>query len=257
MKEFSACMVAFACAACGTVRAPAPRDIAPTLEEVRAVSPALERYTREALHGDLWKRPGLSPRDRSLVTVATLIARNQTVMEPYHFGFALENGVTPAELSEVITHLAFYSGWANAIAAVAAAKPVFDARGIDASQLPAATGARLPLDEVAEEKRAAQTDKNFGQVAPGVVRYSEQLLFRDLWLRPDLEPRDRSLVTVSALVATGQVAQIAFHLNKAMDNGVTRSEVSEAMTQMAFYAGWPFVFSALPTVKDVLEKRPN
>jgi 4-carboxymuconolactone decarboxylase len=70
-----------------------------------------------------------------------------------------------------------------------------------------------------------------------------------------LAPRDRSLVTVSALVASGQVAQISYHLNRAMDNGLTQRQASEVLTHPAFYAGWPNVFSALPVVKEVLEKR--
>jgi 4-carboxymuconolactone decarboxylase len=60
---------------------------------------------------------------------------------------------------------------------------------------------------------------------------------------------------VSALIATGQVAQIPYHLNRAMDRGLTNAETSEVLTQLAFYAGWPNVFSALPVVKDVFEKR--
>jgi 4-carboxymuconolactone decarboxylase len=76
-----------------------------------------------------------------------------------------------------------------------------------------------------------------------------------LWLRPGLAPRDRSLVTVSALIATGQVAQIPYHLNRAMDNGLTQGEAAEALTHLAFYVGWPNVFSALPVAKDVFEKR--
>ena len=72
---------------------------------------------------------------------------------------------------------------------------------------------------------------------------------------PDLAPRDRSLVTVSALVASGQVAQMSYHLNRAMDNGLTQAEASEVFTQIAFYPGWPSVFSALPVAKDVFEKR--
>ena len=83
------------------------------------------------------------------------------------------------------------------------------------------------------------------------------MLFRDLWLRPALAPRDRSLVTVSALVAAGQVAQIPYHLNRAMDNGLTKAQASEVLTQLAFYAGWPNVFSALPVAKDVFAKRPR
>jgi 4-carboxymuconolactone decarboxylase len=72
-----------------------------------------------------------------------------------------------------------------------------------------------------------------------------------------LKPRDRSLVTVSALIAAGQGAQIPFHLNKAMDNGLTRAESSEVLTHLAFYAGWPNVFSAIPVAKSVLDKRPR
>jgi len=94
-------------------------------------------------------------------------------------------------------------------------------------------------------------------VAPGLVRYTSDVLFRDLWLRPALAPRDRSLVTVSALIASGQVAQIPFHLNRAMDNGLTRAEASEALTHLAFYAGWPNVFSAVPVAREVFEKRPR
>jgi 4-carboxymuconolactone decarboxylase len=181
---------------------------APTLAGVGAVSPALEGYAQRLILGDLWKRPGLSPRDRSIVTLAALIARGQTVEMPFYFNLALDNGLRPAELSELITHLAFYSGWANAVAAAATAKDVFAARHIGTDQLAPASGPRLPLDEAAEAQRAARVAEDFGQVAPGVVQYTTDLLFRDLWLRPALAPRDRSLVTVSALVATGQVAQI-------------------------------------------------
>jgi hypothetical protein len=77
----------------------------------------------------------------------------------------------------------------------------------------------MPLNEEAEEQRATQVNNNFGHVSPGLVQNTTDLLFRDLWLRPGLAPRDRSLVTVSALIASGQVAQITYHLNRAMDNG--------------------------------------
>ena len=79
-------------------------------------------------------------------------------------------------------------------------------------------------------------------MAPGVVHYTGELLFRDLWLRPALTPRDRSLVTISVLIASGQVAQITYQLNRAMDNGLTKAQASEVLTQLAFYAGWPNVF---------------
>ena len=226
-----------------------------SLDDVRMVAPALEKYTQGLLLGDVWKRPGLTPRDRSMVTLAALIARNQTVEMPYYFNLALDNGVKPREISEIITHLAFYSGWANAMSAVVVAKDVFAQRGIGTDQLPPASPPLLPLDEAAEAQRATRVEQQFGTVFPGIVHYTTDALFRDLWLRPDLAPRDLSLVTVSALIASGQVAQIPYHLNRAMDNGLTQPQASEVITHLAFYVGWPNTFSALPVAKEIFEKR--
>src|SRR5450631_1506044 len=110
-------------------------------EEVRIVSPALEKYTHSAIDNDLWRRPELSPRDRSIVTVAALIARNQTIGMLHYFNLALDNAVRPSEISEIITHLAFYSGWPNAYSAVAIVKDIFVQRGIGLDQLPGASPA--------------------------------------------------------------------------------------------------------------------
>jgi len=226
----------------------------PAIQDITAVAPALEKYAQGPL-ADLWKRPGLTPRDRSIVTVAALIARNQTIEMPHYFNLALDNGVKPREISEIITHLAFYSGWANAMSAAAVAKTVFAERKIGADQLPAASPVLLPLGKDAEAKRAAAVEQQFSKVSPGLVQNTTDVLFRDLWLRPDLAPRDRSLVTVSALIASGQSAQITYHLNRAMDNGLTPEEAGEVVTHLAFYSGWPNAFAALPVVKDVIEKR--
>lgn len=224
-------------------------------ESVRMVAPALESYAQNTLFGDVWKRPGLSVRDRSVVTLAALITRNQTVEMPYYLNVALDSGVKPAEISEIITHLAFYSGWGNAMSAVAAAKDVFAERRIAADQLLSASPKLFALNEAAEADRAKRVGELFGAVFPGVVQYTTDVLFRDLWLRPGLAPRDRSLITVSALIASGQVAQLAAHLNIGMNNGLTQTEIAEAITHLAFYAGWPNAFSAMPVAKDVFEKR--
>lgn len=225
-------------------------------QDLGNVAPALAKY-QESVLGDVWNRPQISRRDRSVVTVSALIARNQASELEAEFERALDGGVKASELSEIITHLAFYSGWGNAMSAVRAAREVFQARQIDTAQLPAANVTLLPLNEAAEAERARRVSGDFGSVAPGVVQYTTDLLFRDLWLRPGLEPRDRSLVTVSALIASGQVAQVPYHLNRAMDNGLTKDEASEVLTHLAFYAGWPNVFSALPVVKGVFEGRPK
>jgi 4-carboxymuconolactone decarboxylase len=226
-----------------------------TVGDLQNVSPALARYMQATLFGDLWKRPDLSSRDRSIVTLAALIARNQTIELPFYLDLALDHGVAPGEIAELITHLAFYAGWGTAMAAVAAATDIFARRGIGADQLPAASPHLLPLDQAAEEQRASRVQQDVGPVSQGLVEYTGELLFRDLWLRPDLAPCDRSLVTVSALIAAGQVAQIPFHLNRAMDNGLTNAQASEVLTHLAFYAGWPNAMSAVPVVKGVFDAR--
>jgi 4-carboxymuconolactone decarboxylase len=90
------------------------------------ISPKLAELSADVLFGDVWERPGLSKRDRSLITVATLIALYRTDQLRGHIRRALDNGVTKEEISEVITHMAFYGGWPTAANAVQVAKQVFE-----------------------------------------------------------------------------------------------------------------------------------
>jgi 4-carboxymuconolactone decarboxylase len=89
------------------------------------IAPALAEYTDKVLFGDVWRRPNLSPRDRSMITVAGLVALYRINELPFHLKTALEHGVTQDELIEVITHLAFYSGWPTANTAIQIARRVF------------------------------------------------------------------------------------------------------------------------------------
>ena len=95
------------------------------LELMGEVAPKLRDLTEQVLFGDVWERPGLSKRDRSLITVSALVALNRTEQLPFHVQRALANGVTKDELIELMTHLAFYSGWPTAVSAVTIAKDVF------------------------------------------------------------------------------------------------------------------------------------
>ncbi len=234
---------------------PSDRSTSVPLDEIQKVSPALGRYEKEDVIDGLWKRTQLSPRDRSVVTVAILVARSQITDLPHYMNLALDNGVTPKELSEVITHLAFYAGWTNAMSAIAVANDIFTERNIGADQLPAATPEFLPLNEEGEAARQNAVKGLLGTASPGLADFTTDPLFKDVWLRPDLSPRDRSLVTITSLMANGQVAQLAGHLNRALDNGVTAEQAGEVVTQIAFYAGWPNAFSAGPVVAKVLKGR--
>ncbi len=97
-------------------------------DRVRTVAPKLIEYTEKIVFGDVWERPGLSKRDRSLVTVAALVATYRPEQLRGHLQRALINGVTKDELIELITHLAFYSGWPSAMSAASLAKDVFEAQ---------------------------------------------------------------------------------------------------------------------------------
>jgi 4-carboxymuconolactone decarboxylase len=96
--------------------------------------------------------------------------------------------------------------------------------------------------------------KMIGDFAPKLAELSDGLLFGDIWERPQLSPRDRSLATVSALVAMNRPDQLRFHLDFALKNGVTNDELIEAITHLAFYAGWPSAMSAVALAKEVFAK---
>ncbi|QFT62016.1 carboxymuconolactone decarboxylase family protein [Roseivivax sp. THAF30] len=232
------------------------QDLDTTLPDaVGQVAPKLEAYAQDDLFGSVWTDEALSMRDRALVTVAAKITRHETGSLSEHIALALDAGVTPAEISETITHLAFYTGWGNAVAAAEAAAPVYEERGVTDDDLPTLDPELLPLDQESEDARQENVQSTYGDVSQGVVDNTEELLFLDLWLRPALEPRDRSLVTVAGLIAAGQPEQMTFHLNRAMDNGLTQEEAGAMLSHLAFYAGWPRVFSAMPVAAGVFESR--
>lgn len=224
-------------------------------EATQAVAPALGAYTGSVLFGTLWQRPDLSKRDRSIVTLSAIIARNHKAELGFYLNLALDNGVSATEISEIIAHLAFYSGWGTAMSAVAVAQPIFARRSVAPASLPGATFAFLEINETGEAQRAVMAEQSAGRVAPGLVQFTTDALFKDLWLRPGLAPRDCSVVTVSALVPLGHFAQITYHRNRAMDNGLTQIQASEVLTHLAFYAGWPNAFSSVQVIKDVFERR--
>lgn len=97
----------------------------------------------------------------------------------------------------------------------------------------------------------------FGDFAPGLVHYTDRVLFDEVWERADLSKRDRSLVTVAALTALGKTEQLRFHLGFARRNGVTEEELKEAILQLAFYTGWPNAMGAMSVAKDVFTAKEN
>jgi 4-carboxymuconolactone decarboxylase len=125
-------------------------------------------------------------------------------------------------------------------------RPV-DARG---------SGSPGPARSVADDSaQPTPAQRLIGDFAPKLVELTDNVLFGDVWTRPDLSPRDRSLVTVSALIAMNRLEQLRSHLARARENGVTPDELIEAITHLAFYAGWPNAITAISVAKEVLQTK--
>ncbi|MFJ8021502.1 carboxymuconolactone decarboxylase family protein [Streptomyces sp. NPDC096311] len=105
---------------------------------------------------------------------------------------------------------------------------------------------------MAEDKAAAPQE--LAQFAPKLVELTDKVLFGDVWERPGLSPRDRSLVTVTTLAALYRTEQLGFHLRRALENGLTQDELVEAITHLAFYAGWPNAMTAVNQLKAIVEE---
>lgn len=248
MKPVVAAMAALTLAS--PVEAQERKSVAP--KAMQAVAPGLAGYTNDVLFGDVWVSPALSPRDRSLVTVSVLIATGKTAQLTGHLGRALDNGVQPAEIAGAVTHLAFYTGWPNAVSSLEVVEKVFTDKGVDMAALRAPKGAALPVT-TSDAARAQAVTTTIGPVAPKLAALTNDVVFGDLWRRPDLSPRDRSLVTIAALAANGDEAGLAFHIELGRQNGLTEVEIGEALTHLAFYAGWPKATAAV-TVADKVFK---
>lgn len=104
-------------------------------------------------------------------------------------------------------------------------------------------------------KKPSAVKNMIGDFAPKLVELTDDVLFGDVWERPGLSKRDRSLATVSALIALNRTEQLRFHLGRALENGVTRDELIEVITHLAFYSGWPTAMNAIMIAKEILSNR--
>ncbi|RBY75794.1 carboxymuconolactone decarboxylase family protein [Geodermatophilus sp. TF02-6] len=105
---------------------------------------------------------------------------------------------------------------------------------------------------MADDEQPSGAQQALGDFAPAFVGFTDDVLFGQVWTRPGLSPKERSLVTVAALTTGGDTEQPTYHLQLAKDNGATESELVEAITHLAFYAGWPKAFSAMAVAEQVL-----
>ena len=212
-----------------------------------AASPYLGEIRDAVLYGDIWERPQLSARDRSLITVAVNQALYATNELRIHMGRALDNGVTQSEIAELIGHVLWYSGFPTGVNAARVAAEVFEQRGLPTS----------PPESSPRESRA-DADPLFPGAFPATPYLSDllnQVVYAETWERPELSPRDRSLITVAVGTALYASSEVRYHVGRALDNGVTQEEISEVITHVTFYSGFPTGVNASRVAAGVFEQR--
>ncbi|HSH74450.1 MAG TPA: carboxymuconolactone decarboxylase family protein [Longimicrobiales bacterium] len=239
-----------ACAPNDATEATASSDdsAAPSSSSVRAVAPYLEELERELLFGNIWERPGLSKRDRTMITLAV----TQGLYQPEEFGVylrrALDEGMTTEEIAEVVTHVALYAGWPTGSAVSRVATEVYQERGLAFPDPSEAVSLEIDL----------RGGRPAYPVAPYLSALTSTLLYGDpdgVWARSGLSPRDRSMITVAVQQALYETQQLRGHIGRALNNGVTQDELVELITHVTFYAGWPTGSNAARVAEEVFTER--
>ncbi len=210
-----------------------------------AGSPYLGVLYNSVVEGEIWERPELSKRDRSLITVAVLQALDlDQLSEEIIRG--LDHGLTAEGISETILQTAFYAGFPTGKKASGVAGAVFQGRGISLAPI---EGSWVPPNVQPQ----ARTSGGYAAVSRlGELR--DVLLYGDVWERPGLSKRDRSMVTVAVLQALNR-SELAGHQGRAMDNGVTAQELREIVLHVTFYGGWPQAVTAGGMLAELFEQR--
>ncbi len=219
--------------------------------------------------GEIWARDAISRRDRSVVVISTLVALAREVELKQHVAGGLNHGLTLDEVDEIMIQLAAYVGLPFALAGSLVVDAVVAERdGTETRTQPRAKA--IPQDD--EKRRAAGLDvlttllgdPNLDKAATEkaildaqgdmgclVMDYS----FGDVWSRPQLSRRDRSLVVISALTAINMTHELEIHLGAALNHGLTRSEIEEVMITMVAYGGFPRAIDGMNLARKVFEAR--
>jgi 4-carboxymuconolactone decarboxylase len=224
---------------------------------------ALGSFAVDYVMGDLWSRPQLTPRQRSLVVIPVLAAMGSTEELAAHVQVGLNHGLSREEIDEVVLQVAAYAGYPMAMAASRVVDRVFNridgverqperapakAKGDDERRADAVdvmqtlTGGRAAMDPA---QALANITADLGDV--GLLAFD--WAFGEVWSRPQLSRQDRSLVVVAILTWLGKDRELAFHIPGALNHGLSRDEVQEIMVQMCVYGGFPRAVEGMRAAK--------
>jgi len=214
-----------------------------------AGAPYLGILRDSVLYGDVWERTDLSKRDRSMITIAVVQTMYATEEIRSHIRRGLDNGLSPEEISELITHVALYSGWPTGVNASRVAAEVFWERSLPLGQTGASHQPQPGTDEARDQPITPAYE---GAPYLGVLRNS--VLYADVWERTLLSKRDRSMITIAVNQANYFTEELKIHMRLGLQNGVRPEEIPELITHVALYSGWPTGVNASRTAVEVFEE---
>ena len=218
--------------------------------------------------GDLWSRPQLARRDRSLLVISVLAAQARDEELEQHTQVGLNHGLTRTQIEEILLHVAAYVGFPAAMAASRHLDAAFrKAEGVNRIE------GRQPAERLSDAERDVRaadvrrtltggraaadpsTDlANMQRVLGDVGTLSFRWAFGEIWSRPQLPRRDRSLIVIAILGALGQESELAFHVRAGLNYGLTRSEIEEIMVHLSMYAGFPKAVDGMRVAREAFAK---
>jgi len=226
--------------------------------------PGMGDWVTASLFGEVWGRSGLTKKIRSISTMSALTVTGKEPQLKGHIGYALNLGWSKEEVSELFMHLVFYGGLPSCLNALSVAQVVFKERGIPStSEYEEEVGKSIEERikrgiEVLKKLSLSDTPAGKGSeydLVPGMEDWVTASLFGDVWGRPVLDLKTRSIATMSALCVLGKMAQLKGHINWALNLGWTKEEIGELFLHLVFYRGLPASLNALGIAKEVFKER--
>ena len=246
-----------------TIRNDPSLDLEQAAQGMASMIGPIAAFSIDHVLGDIWSRPGLARRDRSLVSVTALTCLGSQTELRTHLGGALNHGVEVEEIEEVMLHLCGYAGYPRAIEGMRTALALFSKRGVERPlPRPAAEpkndeqrrhdGAeafkRVMYWEAPNEVVARTMEEQLGALGDFAIKH----LMGEIWSRPQLCRRDRSLVTIVALISLDKITELRFHIPAALRNGMSREEIDEIILQLSLYLGYPAAVGAKNMSSEIL-----
>lgn len=229
---------------------------------------ALGSFAVDVVMGDVWARPQLSRRDRSLIVISVLATIGSTEELSTHTAIGLNHGLSRVEIEEILLHVAVYAGFPMAMAASRVVDDRFcqldgverlEARGPsrfagDVERRASANEVRQTLTNGRANVDPAADFDAFVDALGEVGKVAYEWAFGDVWSRDELSRRDRSIIVIAILTVLSRVDELAFHVPAGLHHGLSRTEIEEIMVQMTIYGGVPRAIEGSRAMKDAFAK---